>query len=78
MNLQDGNQNHNNPEEKVKIWKLQSGADEIWKDKNDLVILVTAFKTKVDAIITGDKHFDSVEVRKLIEIMDTNQALRED
>ena len=58
-----------------KVIEFKNKHEKVISDKNDLVILLTAFEAKVDAIITGDKHFDSVEVRKLIEIMDTNQAL---
>ncbi len=48
---------------------------DIITDKNDLIILATALKAKVEAIITGDNHFQNSKVKKLIEIIDAGQAL---
>ena len=47
----------------------------IIKDKKDLIILATAVKADVDAIITGDSHFYNSKVQKLIEIIDARKAL---
>ena len=60
-------------ENKVVEFKNQHG--EIIADKGDLVILATAFEAGVDAIITGDKHFDNSEVQELIEVIDAGDAL---
>ena len=60
-------------ENKVVEFKNQHG--EIISDKGDLVILATALEAGVDAIITGDKHFDNSEVKELIEVIDAGDAL---
>jgi predicted nucleic acid-binding protein len=61
-------------EDEVVEFKTKHG--KIITDKGDLVILATAFKAKVDGIITGDKHFDNLEVKKLIEVISASQALK--
>lgn len=60
-------------EDKIIEFKTKHG--EIITDKNDLVILTTALEAGVDAIVTGDQHFDNLEVRKLINVIDAGQAL---
>jgi len=61
--------------EENEIIKFKDEYGKIINNKGDLVILATALKAEVDAILTGDKHFDNLEVRKLIEVIDANQAL---
>jgi len=61
-------------EKEIIEFKQKQG--EIFTDKSDLIILATAYKANVDAIITGDNHFLNSKVTKLIKIMDTNQALQ--
>jgi uncharacterized protein len=60
-------------QDKVIEFKTKHG--EIITDKNDLVILATAFEAGVDMIVTGDKHFYNLEVRKLVDVIDAGQAL---
>ncbi|MFW6282064.1 MAG: putative toxin-antitoxin system toxin component, PIN family [bacterium] len=61
-------------EKEVIDFKQKQG--EIITDKSDLVILATAHKANVDAIITGDNHFLNPKITKLINIIDTKQALQ--
>lgn len=61
-------------EEKEIITFKQKRGD-IINDKNDIVILATALKAEVDAILTGDNHFHNSEVKKIIEVIDANKAL---
>ena len=57
-----------------KINKFNNKHENIISDKQDLIILATALDAQVDAIITGDKHFDSPKIKQLITIIDAKKA----
>ena len=61
-------------EKEIIEFKQKQG--DIITDKSDLIILATAHKANVDAIITGDNHFLNSKVTKIIDIIDANQALK--
>ena len=45
-------------------------------NKGDLIILITAIKSRAEAIITGDEDFYKPEIKELIGIISTDQALQ--
>jgi len=51
--------------EENEVIEFKNEHGEIINDKGDLVISPAALEAGVDAIITGDKHFDNTEVKEL-------------
>lgn len=45
------------------------------RDKKDVPILVSALKASPDFFITGDKDFDSKEIKKMLNVIQTREFL---